>query len=48
MAYLLQSATKLTFHSKISLTVYSRQCFSTVRELLHRFRSVLQSGRNVS
>jgi len=49
MAYLLQSAAMLTFHSKTTLTICSRQCFSatSITELLHRFRSVLQSRRNI-
>jgi len=46
MAYLLQSAAMLTFYSKMALTSCSRQCFSAITELLHRFRSVLQS-RNI-
>jgi len=48
MAYLLQSAATLTFHSKITLTVYSRQCFSTITELLHIFHRVLQIRHNMS
>jgi len=48
MAYLLRSVAILTFHSKIALTIRSRQCFSIITQLLHRFRSVLQSGRNMS
>jgi len=48
MAYLLQSAAILTFHSKMTLTIRSRECSSTITELLHRFRSVLQTRRNMS
>jgi len=36
MACLLQSAAILTFHSKMTLTIDSRQCFSTITKLLHK------------
>jgi len=48
MAYLLQSVAILIFHSKIALTIRSRQRFLIITQLLHRFQSVLQSCCNMS
>jgi len=36
MAYLLQLVAIKSFHSKITLKIYSRQCFSIITQLLHR------------
>jgi len=47
MAYLLQSVAILAFHSKIALTIRSRQCFSIITRSLHSFRSVLQGRCNM-